>query len=109
MIISSITLLTGCKKAAFNIPEDERFLVKIDKVRGYYDAMDKQMAKNIFMPDDNIYTISKYRMKSIRKEGGILFGEIDLSAPAKDQFVYWYSHEKLTKISGFSIHGLKYK
>lgn len=91
------------------MPDDKGFIRPIPEVNEYYMGMGGAMAKNVVSQDGASNAISNFRIYQLTDHNGKIFGDLDLKSPAKPGFVYWYPHKRLSDISGFEIHGIKFR
>ena len=99
----------SCKNREFSIPPKMQVLKKKSDISEYGQDAEPYLAKNVILENGKRYTNSNYKITTIRIENKIVFGMLDLNAPAPENFVYWYDHQKLSKEFGVEINGLKYQ
>jgi hypothetical protein len=99
----------SCKNREFSIPPKMHELKKKADIGEDKKNTGNYLAKNMILHNGNRYTISNYKITTIRIENKIIFAKLDLSDPAPEDYVYWYDHQKLSKEFGVKISGLKYQ
>lgn len=108
LIVCLLTTISGCGKSEVEIPRVLGVSIKIERISQSYKELGSASACNIYGKNGKVYTVSKYRITKIYKNGNIIFAKVDLAQPAETNYVYWYDHEDLSKICGYNIGGLKY-